>query len=67
MARSTSRKRRRTPREKKELYTKADIARARKAFLDELRNVSGGTLIRGCCTQGCCEEEAQEFSIKLHG
>jgi hypothetical protein len=50
---------------RKKLYTKADLARARKAFLEELRSVSGGSLIRGCCTQGCCEEEAQTFVITI--
>lgn len=47
---------------KKTLYTKHDLAKARFAMLKELASISGGELIRGCCTQGCCELEAQSFA-----
>jgi hypothetical protein len=51
--------------EGKKLYTKQDIQRARKAMLQELAAISGGRLLKGCCTQGCCERDAQEFTLRL--
>lgn len=47
------------------MYTKADIEAARQKMLDHLAEISGGDLILGCCTQGCCEKDAQEFFVTL--
>jgi hypothetical protein len=46
----------------KKLYSKEDLAKARIAMLKELAAISGGELLRGCCTQGCCRQDAQSFS-----
>jgi len=51
--------------EPKKLYSQKDIKEAKQKMLDHLASISGGEVILGCCTQGCCEEEAQEFSVNL--
>ena len=50
---------------KPEPYTKTDLIRAKRAMLDELASMSGGGLVAGCCTQGCCDPEAQEWLVML--
>lgn len=40
-------------------YTRADLEKAKQAMLHSLAELSGGELLRGCCTQGCCDDEAQ--------
>lgn len=47
------------------MYTKKEIDEARQKMLDHLATIAGGQVILGCCTQGCCLQEAQEFSIAL--
>jgi len=45
-----------TTKEKKvKPYTKTEQARAMKKMFEELARLRRGTLILGCCTQGCCE------------
>ena len=39
------------------MYELEDIIRAKMAMVDHLAKLSGGELLRGCCTQGCCGEE----------
>src|SRR4051812_33035945 len=39
------------------MYSAEDILRAKRAMLDHLASLTGGELLRGCCTQGCCGEE----------
>jgi hypothetical protein len=51
--------------EPKTSYSKEDIEEARQKMLDHLAEISGGELILGCCTQGCCDKEAQEFFVSL--
>jgi hypothetical protein len=46
------------------LYTPADLNKARTAMLKALADISGGRLIRGCCTQGCCDQSAQELVVR---
>ena len=36
-------------------YTRDEQARAAKKMFEELARLRGGTLILGCCTQGCCQ------------
>ncbi len=36
-------------------YTQQEIASATKKMFEELARLRGGHLIRGCCTQGCCQ------------
>lgn len=50
---------------KKKLYSYQDIEVARQKMLDHLASISGGEVILGCCTQGCCERQAQAFSVSL--
>ena len=52
-----------TPPGAKKLYTKEDLRRAKIAMLDYLADLSGGRLLKGCCTQGCCDPGAQEWII----
>ncbi len=47
----------------KTLYAKEDIEQAKRAMLDSLARISGGKLIPGCCTQGCCEADAQSVIV----
>jgi hypothetical protein len=49
----------------KEQYTREDIIRARQAMLDSLAAASGGRLLAGCCTQGCCDGGAQLLITEL--
>ncbi len=51
----------------KTLYTQQDIEDARQKMLDHLASLSGGQVILGCCTQGCCEVTAQSFTVSLSG
>jgi hypothetical protein len=37
-------------------YSAEDILNAKRAMLNHLESLSGGTLLAGCCTQGCCGE-----------
>ncbi len=48
----------------KKIYSRKDIEEARQKMLSHLASISGGTLIMGCCTQGCCEKDAQEWVIR---
>jgi hypothetical protein len=36
-------------------YSHADLLTAKQAMLEELVEISGGELLRGCCTQDCCD------------
>ncbi len=36
-------------------YTREEVAKATKKMFEELARLRGGRLLRGCCTQGCCE------------
>jgi hypothetical protein len=36
-------------------YTKEELFQATKKMFEELARLRGGTLLRGCCTQGCCQ------------
>ncbi len=49
----------------KKLYSRKDIDEARKKMLEHLASISGGELILGCCTQGCCEKDVQAYSISV--
>lgn len=40
----------------KRRYTKEDLIKARRLMLESLAATSGGMVLRGCCTQGCCVE-----------
>jgi hypothetical protein len=40
-------------------YGRDDLLRAKQAMLNELAEISGGKLLLGCCTQGCCDPGAQ--------
>lgn len=46
-------------------YNRQDIEAARAKMLEHLASLSGGELILGCCTQSCCHESAQEFTVSL--
>lgn len=46
-------------------YTREQLVKAKQAMLDQLAEFSGGELIRGCCTQGCCDPTAQDFVVSL--
>jgi hypothetical protein len=50
---------------REKMYSKAEIEEARQKMLDHLASISGGEIILGCCTQGCCEKDAQSFSVSL--
>jgi hypothetical protein len=39
----------------KKKFSQKDLAAAAKAMLDKLQELSGGAIIFGCCTQGCCD------------
>jgi hypothetical protein len=47
----------------KKLYTRSDINKAKAAMLKTLAEISGGRLLLGCCTQGCCDPTAQDWVI----
>ncbi len=49
----------------KKMYTREEIEEARQKMLEHLASLSDGALILGCCTQGCCDEKAQKFSVSL--
>lgn len=36
-------------------YTRQDLMQAKQAMLSELASISGGVILRGCCTQDCCD------------
>ena len=42
---------------RKKKYTKENLSQVKGQVLNNLTNVTGGLLIPGCCTQGCCEIE----------
>jgi hypothetical protein len=44
-------------------YTREQLTIAKQAMLDQLAGFSGGRMIPGCCTQGCCDATAQESWI----
>ncbi|MBY3222196.1 hypothetical protein [Rhizobium laguerreae] len=48
---------------KKRLYNADDIIKGKRAMLDHLASLSGGEIIKGCCTQGCCGEITFDPSI----
>ena len=33
-------------------------------MLDSLATASNGMLLEGCCTQGCCNDEAQMYLLE---
>lgn len=39
-------------------YSRHEIIQAKRAMLNHLAELSGGALILGCCTQGCCDDDA---------
>ncbi|MCE8420770.1 hypothetical protein [Rhodovulum sulfidophilum] len=41
------------------MYELEDIIKAKTAMVDHLAKLSGGELLRGCCTQGCCGDVVQ--------
>ncbi len=47
----------------KKLYSGADVLKAKRAMLDHLAALSGGVLIPGCCTQGCCDDVKREGRV----
>jgi hypothetical protein len=36
-------------------YAPEDLLAAKQAMLEDLVAISGGTLLRGCCSQDCCD------------
>lgn len=48
----------------RKIYSSKDIEIARQAMVEKLASLSNGVLLAGCCTQGCCDEQAQETTIK---
>jgi hypothetical protein len=38
-------------------YSRGNLFQARQAYLNRLASFSGGQLIPGCCTQGCCGDD----------
>ena len=41
---------------KEGMYELEDIIKAKRAMVDHLASLSGGELLKGCCTQGCCDD-----------
>jgi hypothetical protein len=46
-------------------YSRQDVLQAKRAMLSTLAEISGGNLLLGCCTQGCCDEEAVAALINV--
>jgi hypothetical protein len=54
------------PKATKNVYTREDILQAKASMLGKLAELSGGVLVAGCCTQGCCDPFAMaEMRILL--
>lgn len=50
----------------KKTYSEHDMKLAKSAMLGKLAELSGGVLLAGCCTQGCCDPLAMaEIRILL--
>ncbi|MDX1121810.1 hypothetical protein GOL29_27985 [Sinorhizobium medicae] len=47
------------------MYSSQDLADGKRAMLSTLAEISGGKLILGCCTQGCCDQSALEISVNI--
>jgi hypothetical protein len=47
------------------LYSSQDMLDAKRAMLSALAEISGGKLILGCCTQGCCDDDAMAALINI--
>src|SRR5215831_1287650 len=47
------------------LYSRQDMLEAKRAMLSTLAELSGGKVILGCCTQGCCDDAASAALINI--